>query len=306
MRKILSLILLLLISTIKNDILRIPFKTKLYSSNSKSLSDIDSFILSQIHNDIYISFSIGDPPQEINSFLKLEEFPFFISGKDITNSQYDETKSLSYKSELYPHAFLEGQEKIKWGIVSNDTLILNNNKLNEFNFILVTETRTDSSSNIGLMIPNEYSSIPDISFIYQLKKQKIIEEYTFLINYTNSDKGEGEFIIGHPPHIYDKKFLEKYYKTSYGINKPNFMMYGLNFDKIISGEDDIGGSMQCKFLSDFGMIVGSIKYYDYIYTNFFEKKIEEKICFKGNITANIESIASTKLAFHSNANIKPT
>ena len=297
MKIILSLIILLLISKIKNEILHIPFKTLEYNpssnNNLNALSEIDSIILSLIHNDIYISFTLGDPPQQINSFLKLEEFPFFISGKDIKNNQYDETKSSSYKSEKYPHAFLEGLERIKWGLVSNDTLILNikdnnNKKMNEFNFILVTESRTDSSSNIGLMIPNEYSSIPDISFIYQLKKQKIIEDYSFLINYTDPERGEGEFIIGNPPHKFNKKYSEKFYKTSYAINKPNFMMYGLNFDSIISGKDNIGGTMQCKFLSDFGMIVGSIKYYDYIYKNFFEKKILEKICFKGNITANIE------------------
>ena len=249
-----------------------------------------------IHNDIYISLEIGSPPQKITSFIKFEEFPFFISGKDIPNSQYDESLSSTYKSEIYPHAFLEGQEKIKWGLISNDTfqVLLNNNNnliINGINFILVSETRINSTSNIGLMVPDKYSSIPDISFIYQLKKQKIINDYNFLINYTNYENGEGEFIIGPCPHVYEKNiFNQKYYRTSYAIEKPNYMMYGLNFDEILIGENDVKlqGTKQSKFLCDFGLIVGNLNYYDYIYKNFFEKKISEKICFKNNITANIE------------------
>ena len=292
MNKFLFLIILLLISKIKNEnVLRIPFKTHQY--NIKSSSNIESNILSLIHNDIYISLEIGTPPQEITSFLKFEEFPFFISGKDISFSQYDESKSSTYKSEIYPHVFLEGQEKIKWGLISNDTFnIINNNKkenIDKINFILVTETRTESTSNIGLMIPNEYNTIPDISFIFQLKKQKLINEYNFMINYTNSEKGEGEFIIGNCPHIYDdNKYKQKYYTTSYAIEKPNYWIYALNFDEInINGNENIGKG-QGKFLNDFGLIVGSVKYYEYIYNKYFEKKIKEKKCFKENVSVNIE------------------
>ena len=191
MKIIFYLIIILLFSIIKNNnILRIPFKTMPYKPIT--IFNINSYMSALIHNDIYITFQIGSPPQEINSFLKFEEFPFFISGKDISSSHYNESKSSTYKSEKYPHAFLEGKDKIKWGYVSNDTfnIIKNNNKekLGEINFILATESRTDSLSNIGLMIPNSYNSIPDISFIYQLKKQKIITEYNFMVNYTDCKK----------------------------------------------------------------------------------------------------------------------
>ena len=296
MKIIFYLIIILLISIIKNNnVLRIPFKTMPYKT--LSTFNISSYMPALIHNDIYITFQIGSPPQEINSFLKFEEFPFFISGKDISSSHYNESKSSTYKSEKYPHAFLEGKDKIKWGYVSNDTfnIIKNNNKekLGEINFILATESRTDSLSNIGLMIPNSYNSIPDISFIYQLKKQKIITEYNFMVNYTDCKKGEGEFIVGTCPHSFEKnKYDKNYYRTSYAIEKPNFMMYGLNFDEIIfelnDKKDLILGPKQAKFLSDFGLIVGSIDYYDLISKNFFDKKIKDNICFKDKIKANIE------------------
>ena len=296
MNKIFFLTLILLIYKIKNsNVLRIPFKTR--SFQPQTSSNINSYILSLIHNDIYISLEIGSPSQEIISFLKFEEFPFFISGTSISFSQYDETKSSSFKSELYPHVFLEGKEKIKWGLVSNDTFKIFNSQNNQkekidlINFVLVTETRTDSSSNIGLMIPNEYSSIPEISFIYQLKKSKIINEYNFMINYTDISKGEGEFIIGTCPHIFEKeKYNQKNYVTNNAIQKPNYMVYGLNFDKIFFGKnrDKKIGKGSGIFLCDFGLIVGSNSFYEIIYNNFFQKKISEKICFNASVTTTIE------------------
>ena len=296
MNKIFFFTIILLIYKIKNNnVFRIPFKTRPYQSQSSS--NINSYILSLIHNDIYISLEIGSPSQEIISFLKFEEFPFFISGTSISSSQYDETKSSTFKSELYPHVFLEGKEKIKWGLVSNDTFKIFNNqksqkeKIDLINFVLVTETRTDSLSNIGLMIPNVYSSIPDISFIYQLKKQKIINEYNFMINYTDITKGEGEFIIGSCPHIFEKeKYDIKNYVTNNAIQKPNYMVYGLIFDNIFYGKnkDNTIGKGSGIFLCDFGLIIGSNSFYDIIYKNFFQKKISEKICFNASVTTTIE------------------
>ena len=296
MNKIFFLTLIILIYKIKNNnVIRIPFKTRSYQPQTSS--NINSYLLSLIHNDIYISLEIGSPSQEIISFLKFEEFPFFISGTSISFSQYDETKSSSFKSELYPHVFLEGKEKIKWGLVSNDTFNIFNSQNNQkekidlINFVLVTETRTDSSSNIGLMIPNEYSSIPEISFIYQLKKSKIINEYNFMINYTDVSKGEGEFIIGSCPHIFEKeKYNQKNYVTNNAIQKPNYMVYGLNFDKIFFGKnrDKNIGKGNGIFLCDFGLIIGSNGFYEIIYNNFFQKKISEKICFNASVTTTIE------------------
>ena len=291
------LLILLLIVSMKSE-LRIPFKTKIFSNFPQKIvtqEDLQNVLINLIHNDIYIELDVGMPLQQrIESFLKLEEFPFFIQGKDIPSSKYNQTKSTTYKSELYPHVFVEGEEQIKWGYVSNETIEIKNlaNKLSieKFNFILVTETKTDSPSNIGLMIPNQYTSIPDISFIIQLKKQNLIDLYSFVLNYTSYEKGEGEFIIGGPPHFYDNKYNDKYYTSENAIPKPKYMMYGLAFDSINYGNNktNIGGIMQSKFLSDFGLIIGSNNYYEIIYEKFFRENIENKICYKNEIKVNIE------------------
>ena len=291
------LIFTLLNILVKNEI-RIPFKTNSTLNPSTKIlkeEELEKYILfNLIHNDIYIELEIGTPSQKIKSFIKFEEHPFFIQAKDINALGFNEKKSNTYKSKLYSNIFLDGEEQIKNGYVSNDTILINNKienskeTLEGMSFILVTETRTESPSNIGLMIPNQYSSIPEISFINQLKKQDIINDYSFVIKYISKD--EGEFIIGGTPDSYNDKYKSEYYKIQYAINKPKYKMYGLNFDSINYGNNstNIGGRMQSKFLIDFGLIVGSINYYNIIYEKFFKEKILKGYCYKKYINAKIE------------------
>jgi hypothetical protein len=281
---------------IKSEI-RIPFKTNsILDPSTKILNEeeIENYVLNLIHNDIFIELEVGTPSQKIKSFIKFEEHPFFIQGKDINALGFNKTKSFTYKSKAYTNIFLDGEEEIKYGYESNDTILINNKMeqskttLKEMSFIFVTETKTESPSNIGLMIPNQYSSIPEISFINQLKNKGIINDYSFVINYNSKD--EGDFIIGGTPDSYNNKYKSEFYKVQYAINKPKYKMYGLNFDSINYGNNNtnIGGRMQSKFLIDFGLIVGSNNYYDIIYEKFFKEKILKGFCNKKYINAKIE------------------
>ena len=91
--------------------LRIPFKTKIFSNFPQKIvtqEDLQNVLINLIHNDIYIELDVGMPLQQrIESFLKLEEFPFFIQGKDIPSSKYNQTKSTTYKSELSDSADIQ-------------------------------------------------------------------------------------------------------------------------------------------------------------------------------------------------------
>jgi hypothetical protein len=293
--------ILILIFTLSNILIkseiRIPFKTNYTLNPSTKIlneEELENYIFNLIHNDIFIELEVGTPSQKIKSFIKFEEHPFFIQGKDINALGFNKTKSFTYKSKAYTNIFLDGEEEIKYGYESNDTILINNKMeqskttLKEMSFIFVTETKTESPSNIGLMIPNQYSSIPEISFINQLKKQDIINDYSFVIKYISKD--EGEFIIGGTPDSYNNKYKSEYYKIQYAINKPKYKMYGLNFDSINYGNNstNIGGRMQSKFLIDFGLIVGSINYYNIIYEKFFQEKILKGYCYKKYINAKIE------------------
>ena len=297
MKNILKILIFTLSNILIKSEIRIPFKTNsILDPSTKILNEeeIENYVLNLIHNDIFIELEVGTPSQKIKSFIKFEEHPFFIQGKDINALGFNKTKSFTYKSKAYTNIFLDGEEEIKYGYESNDTILINNKMeqskttLKEMSFIFVTETKTESPSNIGLMIPNQYSSIPEISFINQLKNKGIINDYSFVINYNSKD--EGDFIIGGTPDSYNNKYKSEFYKVQYAINKPKYKMYGLNFDSINYGNNNtnIGGRMQSKFLIDFGLIVGSNNYYDIIYEKFFKEKILKGFCNKKYINAKIE------------------
>ena len=172
--KLAIILFLKLILYINNEI-RIPFKTHLTSISSGEISE---YLKSLIQNDIFIELEVGTPnKQKIASFLKFEEFPFYISGNQVSSSIYNQNNSDSFKCDPSEYIFLEGKEKFRTGYIANETFEINlnnNNKLiaKELSFILATKVTTNSPSNIGLMIKNQYTSIPEISFINQLKELK--------------------------------------------------------------------------------------------------------------------------------------
>ena len=288
--KLAIILFLKLILYINNEI-RIPFKTHLTSISSGEISE---YLKSLIQNDIFIELEVGTPnKQKIASFLKFEEFPFYISGNQVSSSIYNQNNSDSFKCDPSEYIFLEGKEKFRTGYIANETFEINlnnNNKLiaKELSFILATKVTTNSPSNIGLMIKNQYTSIPEISFINQLKELKLIDYYSFVLNYTSEN--EGEFVIGGAPHIYNKKYNQNNYYTEYAKSKLENFVYGLDFLSINYGDNqtNIGGKMESKFLCDFGLIIGTHTYRDLILDKFFNEKINNNLCFRQKINATIE------------------
>lgn len=67
-----------------------------------------------------------------------------------------------------------------------------------------------NSGIIGLDCQNrEKSFIPELNFIGQLKRNKIIKSYSFSFiynKYNDNEKEEGNFLIGDLPHKYFMEF----------------------------------------------------------------------------------------------------
>ena len=91
-----------------------------------------------LSNEIFTEIEIGTPIQKIPININFENYLFFISGselKNLTNNIFNESNSLTYKkNSSFPYEI--SHNLIKKGYFSNDTIILNNNKINEFIFIL--------------------------------------------------------------------------------------------------------------------------------------------------------------------------
>ena len=98
MKQTLSIIIItVIISNITSEILRIPFKSK----EKKKLTEEN--LMSQLtDNEIYIEAKIGTPTQNILLYLKLNEFPTFITSstypKDIPKFDFKLFKKFAFFS----------------------------------------------------------------------------------------------------------------------------------------------------------------------------------------------------------------
>ena len=171
----------LIISIIKFDF--ITNKTK-----NPNLDFIDTII----KNEIYIEIKVGTPKITIPTYLSLDQYSYYITGKNLSGI-YNEISSSSYKlktdreSSYYKDMF----EK---GFLSSENIYINDLKnkeleIQDFNFVLPSKEGIKLyPSLIGLGIENYYMKTS--GFLYQLKQKGIIDSYGWTIKYNNNDKGQ--------------------------------------------------------------------------------------------------------------------
>ena len=136
-------LIITLYKNIKSDDLKkyiiLPFKTKIPKITKENYLSI------YLSNEIFTEIEIGTPIQKIPININFENYLFFISGselKNLTNNIFNESNSLTYKkNSSFPYEI--SHNLIKKGYFSNDTIILNNNKINEFIFILASKELYD-------------------------------------------------------------------------------------------------------------------------------------------------------------------
>ena len=150
------------------------------------------------------------------------------------------------------------------------------------------ENEEDKNKN-KLLINGGYLIEDETNLIIQLKKNKIINSYSFLIKYNNTNninEEKGEIIIGGLPHEYDPKhFSEKYFIYDYvpmGDQPPyNWHLFfdKITFgDKIIAGDENLTYFRHVAFSIDFGFILASYTFKNYFYENFFNEY--KHLCFE--------------------------
>ena len=134
---------------------------------------------------------------------------------------------------------------------------------------------TSKKENNGLLKNGGYNIEENTNLIKQLKKNNIINSYTFLIKYNNKNEEKGEIIIGGLPHEYDPKhYSEDYYIYDY-IPMDSAAPYNWHtlFNKITYGNasiaDDFTYYKHVVFSLNFGFILASFKFKDYFYQKFF-------------------------------------
>ncbi len=265
----------------------IPFNTNFSKKNLTK----ENIFNSLNENRIYIELNIGTPFQKIPIYIKLREYATFIlsDSNDYNIKKYSPqlSSSVKYLSEKVEKISCS---KCKDGYLISEKIKLNKKSIENFSLCLadkISDNIFDLNGELGLKLSFPCKNfLKNATFIQQLREKNIIENYSFNLKYNN--EFEGEFIIGNYPHEINKNYKENFFKigkVGYA-NDPMFINWDIKFDEIYSGNQQIGFYKYCDLVYEKGLIVGNDIYYKSIKENFFQKLIDDKICFENDYIEN--------------------
>ena len=234
----------------------------------------------------YTLIKIGNPQQTLKFYFTFNKQEIFICSEKMKDSVYKESKSNTYKlnynipKEFFNGVFNEGFLSLDEFYLSN---ITNNNKeiIQKFNFILATSSIYVNylPSQIGLSLPDYYSST-EYTFINQLKEKKLINSIVWNIKILNNNKGT--LVFGLLPHEYNKKnYNLNDFRNTNAIKVNTNLIWGLEFSNItIGGKNILIKQNKCKIDINFGFIIQSYRIMEEYENIFFNKFIQQNICYK--------------------------
>ena len=244
----------------------------------------DNFLSVYLSNEIFTDIEIGTPIQKIPININFENYPFFISGselKNLPNIFFNESKSLTYKKNS-TYSYEISHYLFEKGYFSNDTIILNNNKINELIFILASKESYDIkySGQIGLRLSSNTKEnnqkITNYHFINILKKYNLISNYDFTIIYKN--EFEGNLIIGKRlDEIYKENYNYENYIKTIGSPRSFEIRWHIIFDNFYY-KNYSNQSIEVDIYIENGLIQCPDSIFDSFINNIFKNDIDNKIC----------------------------
>ena len=303
--------------TESNKIIFLPFKTKNLRIGSEDpeleeyIKNINAstFLNKWFYNGIYSNIQIGKPSEFISTFFNFDNSYYSIGKCDELKhiSLYSTTKEKLINSNTLTRN--EKKDKDKIYIIGNDYFIFYNSsnysiininkEYNGLDFIYEDDKISDDEKICGHIGLN-FNYGENSNFIEQLKKKKIISKYIWTLDYNSLTKGN--IIIGTEPHFYDTKYYHSYqYKTIYSKINNNKYSWAFNFDKIKLNESDIElKDTNVELLINYGLIIGTEEYKEKVDNLFFNKLIDEDICFKEVVKLNISEINNEYFVYYCN------
>ena len=267
--------------------------------------------------DYYSSLNIGSKDMRILTRISQDNNSFFLSEEEckrktvdhaenygiISRNKYRLSQSSSYKNiSIFNNSLINN--KIG-GIISDTFSFYNTTKLkchplsykdaldneidskidlDEFKIIIENFTDNGLCALIGMGKPDKDSNV-GVNLINELKKNGIINDYSFTYNYVNSYTGQ--LIIGALPHEYIDSKLYKPFQyiniNSYSVND-NTLPWSILFNKIYidrrnSSIINVQNNVKSYIVHKLGFIIGTTQYKKLILEHFFNPLINEKICF---------------------------
>ena len=301
-------ILLISLLPFCNDYLLFPFTLKNptieLNNNKLNASDYLKYIK---YNQLATKIYMGTPPKEIEIYLSMQQYEFLL-GKGFclqnSNSQYNPSSSTSYEKNSYSSysspLVTNGSFSKESFTFYNNLNFTNNKTIKEVQFIhgiaspdLFDLIEPDlCCAYFGLQLSSNSDYFEWNSLIYELKmKNEIKSKKWSIVFYDNKNKinnYDGYLILGIKEEDYKDLFnvtdndtdIATVYSLPYIYNKNN---WEIQFDEIyytINNQNiSFNKYIQGLFLVDNDYIICNKDYFENITNNFFNKYINESICY---------------------------
>ena len=273
----------------------IPFEVQKYDYKD----DKNGLLHEHLYKDILVNLSFGTPKQNIPLLAGMGEYSTYIvsnKASDLPGAKFDKELSNSYYTseeinEVYSY------QTFSEAFPSKDTMHLDNPhiQVKNYEFFLVTkigknicylpycEILTQPGVLGFKMAESEtyYEKVNNTNLILQLKNKEIIDNYDFNFFFESPEKGS--IIIGQKPHEYDNSHYkqENFRFTKATIDNEKEKDWGLSFNKIYFGEEEMATDKTMLLRIEYGLINGNRKWQNVLEKNFFNELIKQEKCFKG-------------------------
>jgi len=267
------------------EIYSVPLKLKFKTRFNKENMNQGNVMEMLINNDIIIPISFGSNEQIIEMNVKLQkDSTFILSNKckenNLAKKFYKDT-SKSYEELIEDNKYF--MYEFNAGAISKDKIVLFNTEekkitVNDFKFVLASSLWSDAQEDmggmLGLILFNKDDRPKDTDFITQLKQNKVIDSYSFMLEYTN--EYEGILYLG--DYFNGSNTVDDLKTTLAGRSKSKVKQWEIVTEKFFSGNTLVQNDSYIQLHYEMGILAAPEVYSDYIKANFFKNYLDKGIC----------------------------
>ena len=273
----------------------LPFKQlKLYSKEKEYNSTL--FLDDNLNFISYSLINVGYPKQQLILLFNQNNNRILLHKNNLYCKYFSKNNNFNYipdKSEslaILNESNYNTSNNAIFNFIISDTIELYTDKkcsrVIKSNLIFFYLKENNNISNnycadFGFPINKYLNQINSMTFIQQIKDQKMIDKYLITIEFNSTY--EGFYHIGSFPHEFDKNNFKEYQIISaYSIPKNFLFQFQLSIDKIFISYDNNNeyqlNENKIYFNLELGVIIGPTEYFQIIKKFFFEKYFQKNIC----------------------------
>ena len=244
----------------------------------------------QYFDKVFVEVDIYFGKEKFKSELDLSTYCTVVAGTEVKTKDiktYDISSSTSFvEKEKFNQYY--GSERFYSGILGEETIKLGESEsIEKIKIVVVSEFK--QKTNIGCYIGLNYGSnqynIKELNILDQLKNKTAINKRTWYLEFNDFEKGK--LVFGKYPHEENgKKFSEKD-MHNIDLSKTLIGKYRIDFDNVYYGNSndyehrkEMTIHKSAAFSLNTRLIKSTFEFGEYIFNNFFQKKISNNTCFR--------------------------